>query len=148
MLGCRERSWRPSWAIRGPVGAILGHLGRPDRSRHPPKISGRGGGGYASPKGKGFLEEERKISLDHLRPEGWWDSIPDFFSCLCTKVGVVPCGSSSPHEDLKVSLMSLLKRWLVFLQGRRTERAVFISGHCQLVSICMIAPPLFRCIPY
>ena len=24
---------------------------------------------------EGFLEEERKISLDHLRPEGWWDYV-------------------------------------------------------------------------
>ena len=27
------------------------------------------------PEGEeGVLEEEREISLDHLRPEGWWDS--------------------------------------------------------------------------
>ena len=36
MLGYLERSWRPSLALGGPLGAILGHLGCSDRSRTPP----------------------------------------------------------------------------------------------------------------
>ena len=40
------------------------------------KTSGIGGGGYPSPKGRWFLEEGRQISLDHLRPAGWWDVGP------------------------------------------------------------------------
>eukprot|EP00959_Pyramimonas_sp_CCMP1952_P450738 9437261-Pyramimonas_sp.AAC.1 len=35
-------SWRPSWALRGPLGAVLGHLGRPDDP--PPSRPGPGEG--------------------------------------------------------------------------------------------------------
>ena len=38
-----SRSWRSSWAFLGPLGAVLGHLRRSDRSRGAPSRS-RGGG--------------------------------------------------------------------------------------------------------
>ena len=42
-MGYLARSWRPSSHLRSPLGAILGHLGRSDRSRIPPsRPRGRG----------------------------------------------------------------------------------------------------------
>ena len=60
-LGASEALLELSWAI---LDALT--------PRDPlPKIPGRGGGGYPSPKGRGVsLEEDRKISLDRLSPRG------------------------------------------------------------------------------
>ena len=38
-----------------------------------PRRAGRGRGKPLPEGEEGVLEEGRKISLDHLRPKGWWD---------------------------------------------------------------------------
>ena len=65
-LGASEALLEPSWAKKDPL---------PPRGPRQKKLR-EGRGRVPLPEGKRVLEEERKISLDHLRPEGWWDSTP------------------------------------------------------------------------
>ena len=62
-LGLSEALLEPSWAI----------LDAPTTRRPPVQVQGEGGGGVnPSPNGKKGVGREN--ALDHLRPEGWWDS--------------------------------------------------------------------------
>ena len=70
MLGYLQRSWRPSLAFWGPLGAILGHLGRSDRSRKAPSRSR--GRGYR--RGRRELEEWGIKTTHALK--GWWHFSP------------------------------------------------------------------------
>eukprot|EP00959_Pyramimonas_sp_CCMP1952_P210521 4405593-Pyramimonas_sp.AAC.1 len=69
MLRYAGPSWTPSWALGGPLGAILGQKGRSD-TFPPPPSSPRGGVGQGEEE---VLAERRHNSLNQLRPEGWWD---------------------------------------------------------------------------
>ena len=63
-LGASEALLEPSWAI---LDALT--------PRGPPRPGpGEGVGGGVNPSPKGKKEVGRGNSLDHLRPEGWWDS--------------------------------------------------------------------------
>ena len=53
ILGYLEPSWSSSWALRGALGAILGHLGRSNASRPPPSRSRGGGRGRGKPLPEG-----------------------------------------------------------------------------------------------
>ena len=73
MLGYLEPSWRPSWSIGSPLGAILGARAPCEPPKRPQGREGRGR--VPLPEGKRGFGRTNKISLDHLRPEGWWDSV-------------------------------------------------------------------------
>ena len=70
MLGYLERTWRPSWALRGPVGAFLGNLGRSDRSRPPPSRSRGGGRGRGKPLPEGEEGGWKRKLLKPPTPRG------------------------------------------------------------------------------
>eukprot|EP00959_Pyramimonas_sp_CCMP1952_P166186 3473429-Pyramimonas_sp.AAC.1 len=81
MIGYLERSCTLSWALRGPLGVILGEKKSSDTSRV--QIQGRGRRrGQPLPEGEeGSFE--RKTSIEHLHPEGWWDRHHRWYLTMC-----------------------------------------------------------------
>ena len=69
MLGYLERYWKPSWAPWGPLGAILGHLGRSSDPRLPTRGPGGEIGRGVNPLPEGKEGVGRGRALNHLRPK-------------------------------------------------------------------------------
>ena len=88
-LSIRSSPARLVWSIGCSLGAISGHLGRPDRfgprararARTPRKWIWRRPS--ASPKGDNGFWKRKETSPEHLRLKGWWHSMSCFGSPRC-----------------------------------------------------------------
>ena len=121
-------------ALGGPLGAILGHLGRSDRSRNAPSRS-RGGGrgrGKPLPEGEeGGWKKGRGCELNHPRPEGLVGFVPPQQRAAgpcCNVPSPLSSASTSTPNKFEQTIAKRLDTW--GLAGNVTGPLVERWGEC------------------